>query len=344
MKAAVWYNNRDIRIEDVPLRRPGPHEMLVKVISCGICGSDVVEWYRLPRAPLVQGHEVGAEVVEVGASVARFKPGDRVFLAPKVPCGACSYCRAGHFPQCAEVKERLPGGFAEFILVPEALVEKGTTLLPESISYDSSTFIEPLACVIRSQRLAGLKDRQSVLILGCGMSGLLQIQLAKRLNCSVVATDISKKRLEYARSFGADLAIPADEDVPRRLTEYLHKKADAVILCTSALSAIDQAWASVDKGGSVVFFAVPGPEKTVTVPVNDFWTKEIRILTSYYCGPPDIQEAIELLAGGAIEVERMITHRLPLEDIVRGFQLVMGGEEAVKVIIKPHGEEGNARS
>lgn len=343
MNAAVWYNNRDIRIEDVPLRRPGPREMLVKVVSCGICGSDIVEWYRLPRAPLVQGHEVGAEVVEVGASVDRFKPGDRVFIAPKVPCGTCPYCREGHFPQCSEVKERLPGGFAEYILVPEILVEKGAYLLPGAISYDQSTFIEPLACVIRSQSLAGLKNGHSVLVLGCGMSGLLQIQLAKRKKCRVAATDITPQKLDYARSFGVDLALPAGSDVAMSVSDFFRKKADVVFLCTSVLSAVEQAWASVDKGGAVVFFAVPGPEKTVTIPVNDFWTREIRILTSYYCGPPDIREAIELLAAGDVDVERMITHRLPLKDIVRGFELVMRGEEAIKVIIKPHGEEGNAR-
>jgi L-iditol 2-dehydrogenase len=344
MKAAVWYNNRDIRIEEVPLRRPGPREMLVKVISCGICGSDIVEWYRLPRAPLVQGHEIGAEVVEAGSSVDCFKPGDRVFIAPKVPCGVCHYCREGHFPQCTEIKERLPGGFAEYILVPEVLVEKGAYLLPGSISYDQSTFIEPLACVARSQRLAGLKAGQSVLVLGCGMSGLLQVQLAKRKRCTVVATDIVEKKLAFARSFGADLAIPAGGDISKRVIEYLHKKADVVLLCSSALSAVEQAWACVDKGGAVVFFAVPGPEKTVTVPVNDFWTKEVRILTSYYCGPPDIQEAVRLLAEGAIDVERMITHRLPLEEIALGFRLVMSGEDAVKVIIKPHATKGGSGS
>jgi L-iditol 2-dehydrogenase len=343
MKAAVWYNNRDIRIEGVPLRSPGPGEMLVKVISCGICGSDIVEWYRLPRAPLVQGHEIGAEVVEVGASVDRFMPGDRVFIAPKVPCGTCFYCREGHFPQCTEIKERLPGGFAEYILVPEVLVEKGAYLLPGSVSYDQSTFIEPLACVSRSQRLAGVKAGQSVLVLGCGMSGLLQIQLAKRRGCTVVATDVVEKKLDYARSLGADLAIPAGGDVPKRLTEFLGKKADIVLLCSSALSAVEQAWVCVDKGGAVVFFAVPAPEKTVTIPVNSFWTREVRILTSYYCGPPDIQEAMRLLAEGAIDAERMITHRLSLEDIVYGFELVMSGEEAVKVIIKPHGLEDEGR-
>jgi L-iditol 2-dehydrogenase len=327
LKAAVWYNNKDIRIQEVPLGRPGPREMVVKVISCGICGSDIVEWYRLPRAPLVQGHEIGAEVVEVGESVTRYKPGDRVFIAPKVPCGTCVYCREGHYPQCGTIKERLPGGFAEFILVPEVLVDKGTYLLPDSLSYDQGTFIEPLACVARSQRTAGIKEGHTVLVLGCGMSGLLQIQLAKSKKCTVIATDVVEKKLGYARSFGADLAIPAGGNVPG--------KADVVMVCSSAIPAVEQAWASVDKGGAVVFFAVPGPEKTVTIPVNDFWTKEVRVLTSYYCGPPDIQEAMSLLANGTVDVDRMITHRLPLADILRGFRLVIGGEEAVKVIINP---------
>jgi len=336
MKAADWYNNQDIRIEEQTLRRPGPGEMLVKVVSCGICGSDIVEWYRKPRAPLVQGHELGAEVVEVGRSVTRFKPRDRVFIAPKVPCLKCSYCREGHFPQCTEVKGRLPGGFAEYILVPAPLVDKGTYPLPESISFDQSTFIEPLACVVRSQRSAGLKAGQSVLVLGCGMSGLLQIQLAKTKNCRVVATDTNAQRLAYAKKFGADLTIPAEDDVAGRLATYLNKKADAVILCTSALPAVEQAWACVDKGGAIVFFAVPGPEKHVVIPINDFWTKEVRILTSYYCGPPDIKEAMELLAERRIEVDSMVTHRLPLKDVARGFRMVIEGGKAIKVIIKPH--------
>jgi L-iditol 2-dehydrogenase len=336
MKVAMWYNNRDIRLEEAALRRPGPREMLVKVHSCGICGSDVVEWYRLPRAPLVQGHEIGAEVVEAGAEVIRFKTGDRVFVAPKVPCLACRYCRDGHFPQCSEVKERLPGGFAEYILVPEVLVERGAYLLPETVSYDQSTFIEPLACVIRAQRLAGLRRGQSVLVLGCGMSGLLHVQLAKALSCRIVATDINPKKLAIAERFGADLAVTARDDVPARLRDFLQAKAEVVILCTSAPAAVEQAWASVDKGGAVVFFAVPGPEKRVVIPINDFWMKEVRILTSYYCGPPDIQEAMRMLAAGAVDVDSMITHRLRLDEIVRGFRLVMEGEDAVKVIIRPH--------
>ncbi len=336
MKISIWHNNNDIRLEDVPMPKTGPKEMLIKVISCGICGSDVVEWYRLPRAPLVQGHEIGGEVVEVGKAVTKYKPGDRVFVAPKVPCMKCDYCKNGQYPICSNIKERMPGGFAEYILVPEPLVENGTYLLPENITYDQSTFIEPLACVIRAQRLAGLKKGQNVMVLGCGMSGLLHIRLAKTKSCLVVAADISKKRLEFAERSGVDISVNAQEKIPEQLASMNYKKADAVFLCTSALSAIDQAWKLVDKGGVIVFFAVPGPEKKVTIPINDFWRKEIRVLTSYYCGPPDILEAIKLIEERTIEVEDMITHRLPLKNIKEGFRLVVDGKQSLKVIIRPN--------
>jgi L-iditol 2-dehydrogenase len=310
--------------------------MLAKVISCGICGSDIVEWYRLPRAPLVQGHEIGAEIVAVGDSVKEYKPGDRVFIPPKIPCGKCFYCVNGHYPQCAEIKERLPGGFAEYILVPEIFVENGTYLLPEKITYDQSTFIEPLACVVRAGRLAGIKTSDSILVIGCGMSGLLHVKLARAKGCRVIAVDMNKKKLEIAARMGADVVFESTDDVAARLIAENGKKADVVLLCAAAEQALEQAWRCVDKGGRIVLFAVPGPDKKVVVPVNDFWMKEITILTSYYCGPPDITEAMELIESGTITIDDLITHQLPLADIAYGFKLVFDGRESIKVIIKPH--------
>jgi L-iditol 2-dehydrogenase len=337
MKVAKWHNNKDIRIETVPTPRPGPKEMLVQVKSCGICGSDIVEWYRLPRAPLVPGHEIGAEVFEVGADLNKFKPGDRVFIAPKVPCMQCDYCRNGHFPVCSTIEDRLPGGFAEYILAPQALIEHGTYLLPDKVTYDQSTFIEPLACVVRAQRLADIQPNQTVMVLGFGMSGMLQVQLAAAKSCRVIATDINPGRLKLAESLGAGITIDAaKENVIKRLLEENGKPADVVVLCASALTAVEQAWQCVDKGGAVVFFTVPGPDKQVTVPINEFWTREIRILTAYYCGPPDIVEAIKLIEDGTIAVDDMITHRIPLMDIAKGFQMVMDGRESIKVIVKPN--------
>jgi len=338
MKAAVWHDNKDIRLEDVPTPESGPGEMLVKVHSCGICGSDVVEWYRRPRAPLVLGHEIGAEIVSVGEQVEKYKSGDRVFVAPKVPCLRCDYCRDGHYPVCPNVKERLPGGFAEYILVPPPLVERGTYVLPDRMTFDQSTFIEPLACVVRAQKLARVAPGRTVLVMGAGISGLLHVKLAKAKGCRVVATDVSRRRLELAEKYGADATFDAAENEAGLFAAFLTQKAETVILCTSAIPAIEQAWRCADKGGSIVFFAVPGPEKHVTFPVNYFWTREMRILTSYYCGPPDIVEAMDLIGSGAISVDEMITHRLPLKDTATGFRLVMDGRESIKVIIKPHEE------
>jgi L-iditol 2-dehydrogenase len=336
MKVSMWYNNNDIRLEEIPTPSPGQGEMLVKVISCGICGSDIVEWYRLPRAPLVQGHEVGVEVVETGEGVNKYKKGDRLFIAPKVPCLKCRYCLKGHYPQCNEIKDRLPGGFAEYILVPKELVNNGCYLLPDNVSYDQATFIEPLACVVRAQRLASLEAGQTVLVLGSGMSGLLHIKLAKYKKCKVVATDINKRRLELAKSFGAVHVADAASNVLQELISANGRKADAVIVTTSAMSAFKQAWETVDMGGVVVLFAVPGPDKDVIIPINDFWRKEIRILTSYYCGPPDIEDALDLISKGDIKVVDLITHRLPLKDTAKGFKMLLDGSESLKIIIKPH--------
>lgn len=375
MKVAYWYNNKDIRIEEIPTPKPKHKEMLVKVISCGICGSDIVEWYRLPRAPLIQGHEIGAEVIAVGKSVKKYKQGDRVFIAPKVPCMKCYYCENGHYPQCSEVKERLPGGFAEYILAPEILIKNGTYLLPENITYDQSTFIEPLACVVRAQRLAGVhpvrvngcftnqgggikptisetsswylkqepgafsngvKKGQTMLVIGCGMSGLLNVKLARTKGCKIIAADINKTKLDIALQMGADIAINAADNIAERLVVETGKKADVVFLCASADAAVEQAWKCVDKGGVIVLFAVPAPDKKVVVPINDFWMKEITILTSYYCGPPDIMEAMKLIEWHNVTVDDLITHRLPLTEIVKGFQLVTDGRESIKVIIKPN--------
>jgi L-iditol 2-dehydrogenase len=336
MKVSLWYNNKDIRITELPMPRPGPGEMLVKVMSCGICGSDIVEWYRLPRAPLVQGHEIGAQVVETGADVTLFKPGDRVFIAPKVPCMQCRYCRNADYPQCPEVKERLPGGFAEYILVPEILVQNGTLRLPDHMTYDQSTFIEPLACVVRAQKIAEIQPGKSVLVLGSGMSGLLHVKLAKARNAKVIVTDVNPKRLEFARQLGADLTISATDNIAERILAETGGLADVVMLCTSATPAIEQAWQCVERAGTVVFFTVPGPEQDIIPPINNFWTQGISILTSYFCGPDDQSESLELIASGTINVDDMITHTIGLQDIEEGFRLVTDAQESIKVIIRPH--------
>jgi L-iditol 2-dehydrogenase len=233
------------------------------------------------------------------------------------------------------VKVRLPGAFAEYLLVPRVIVERGTYRLPDHLGYDEGTFVEPLGCAIRAQHLAGLVAGQSILILGAGMSGLLHVKLARARGCRVAVADVNPERLALARAAGAEFALDAAGDLPARLVAALGGKADVVMMCTAALPAVTHAWACVERGGAVVFFAVPGPEQQVTVPLNQFWTQDVRVLTAYYCGPPDLEESLTLLAQGTITVAEMITHRLPLAEIARGFQLVLEGRESLKVIIRP---------
>ena len=221
-------------------------------------------------------------------------------------------------------------------MVPEILVENGTLLLPDNVTYDQSTFVEPLACAVRAQRLANLGEGKNVMVLGCGMSGLLHVKLAHTRNARITASDINPNRLAFAQKFGAAITVNAAENVAERLVAETGRLADVVILCTSAMSAVEDAWKCVDQGGTVVVFAVPGPEKAVVVPLNDFWRKEITILTSYYGGPPDWAESLRLIASGKIVVDDMITHTLPLSETEKGFRLVLGGEESLKVVIRPN--------
>jgi L-iditol 2-dehydrogenase len=340
MRVAMYYNNRDVRIEEIPTPKIGPGEILVKVMASGICGSDVMEWYRIKKAPLVLGHEITGEIVEVGSGVNEYKTGDRVFVSHHVPCNTCHYCLNGHHTACETLHRTNydPGGFAEYIRVPEINVERGVYLLPDEISYEDGTFIEPLACVVRGQRLAGLRPGQSILIMGSGISGLLHLKLARALGAGrIITTDINDHRLRVAEDYGADAVINAGDDVRERLLQYNDNRlADIVIVCAGALSAAVSALECVDRGGTVLFFAVPEPDVKVPVPMNALWRNEITMITSYGASPLDILVAIRLMQSRRLSLTEMITHRLSLDQAGLGFQLVANAEESIKVIIEPH--------
>ncbi|MDD2778403.1 MAG: zinc-dependent dehydrogenase [Methanocellales archaeon] len=339
MRVAMYYSNDDVRLEEMPIPQISSGELLVKVIASGICGSDVMEWYRIRKAPLVLGHEITGEIVEMGKDVKKYKKGDRVFVSHHVPCNTCRYCLSDHQTACETLHKTNydPGGFAEFIRVPQINVEMGVFLLPEGISFDEGTFIEPLACVARGLRLANMKPGLSVLVMGSGISGLLHIQLAKALGAErIIATDMIDYRLRAAKKFGADATIHAKENVPvevRKMNEG--RPVDRVIICTGALPAALQAIQSVDRGGTVLFFAVPEPDVDVPVPMNELWRNEITLMTSYGAGPKDIQTAIELIGSRKINVKDMITHKFGLKDTSKGFKLVSDAKESLKVIIEP---------
>ena len=317
----------------------GEGELLVKMHACGICGSDVLEWYRVNKAPLVLGHEMTGEIAEIGSNVSEYHGGDRVFVSHHVPCNTCRYCLAGHHTVCDTLRSTNfdPGGFAEFIRVPAINVERGVFLLPEEVSYEQGTFIEPLACVLRGQKIAHLQPGKSIFILGAGISGLLHLKLAKALGAGpVMVADIHRERLDFAEQFGATAAFLSDSNVPEQLKEANDGRlADVVILATGAIEAIHTAWKTAERGGTVLIFAPPEPGIDIPIPLFDIWHDGITITFTYAGSPLDITEAMELIRSKDVVVEDMITHRLPLARTSEGFALVEKARDSLKVIIEP---------
>jgi len=340
--AAVYYSNKDIRIVDMPKPTIGEDEFLMKVMASGICGSDVTEWYRKPKAPVILGHEATGNIEKKGSKVTQFQVGDRVFVSHHVPCNKCRYCLKGHHTACETLHSTnyYPGGFAQYIRVPRINVEQGTYKLPNDMSYDEGTFIEPLACVVRGQRLASLEKDETVLVIGSGLSGLLHIKLAKANGVSkIVAADVNTFRLAMARRFGAEHIVDAKGNVAQELKAANNGRlADKVIVCTGATQAAFTALDCVDKGGTILFFAVPDPTVKIPLPITQFWRNEITLRTSYGAAPADLAESFSFLAKKRISVQDMITHRLDLREAAEGFKLTAEADKSLKVILKPNSE------
>lgn len=341
MRVSMYYNNKDIRLEEMPTPRIRPGELLVKIHSSGICGSDVLGWYRKDKAPMVLGHEIGGEIVEVGEGIEEFKVGDRVTATHHVPCFRCHFCLSGHETACDTLLSGThfdPGGFCEYVRLPKINVDRGTWKIPEDVSYDEATFVEPLACVLRGQRRVGMEPAKSVLVLGSGISGILHIVLAKSLGASrIIASDVTEYRLVAARRFGADHTLRADQDIPaffRKLNGGIG--ADIVIVCTGAIKAIEQAMQSVESGGIILFFAPTIQGATIPLSINNlFWRRDVTLTTTYAGTPADCVNALKLIRAKRIQVNDMITHHFGLAETVEGFKLVEQGNESIKVIIRP---------
>jgi len=340
MRVAMYYNNDDVRLEEMPTPKIGPGEMLVRIEASGICGSDVMFWYRKEKVPLVLGHEIAGTVVEVGDGVEQYKVGDRVSASHHVPCNTCHYCRRGHHTVCDTLRRTNfdPGGFAEFVRLPAINVDRGVYPIPDEVSFEEATFTEPLACVLRGLRRAQMKPGDSVLVLGSGIAGILYIALASALGAGrIVATDVSPYRIDAAKRFGAEFTFSATEYTPDALREVNDGRlADMVIVCTGAVPAIEQAFASVERGGTIMMFAPTDAGVEMPISMNDlFWKTDLTITTSYAGSPADHMAAMELIRAGRVPVADMVTHRFGLADAVEGFKLVAEATESIKVIIEP---------
>jgi L-iditol 2-dehydrogenase len=324
MLVAKYYHNNDIRLEQLPTPKIGPGEILVKVRASGICGTDVMEWYRIKKAPRILGHEIAGEVVESKSH--RCHPGQRVFVSHHVPCNDCKFCREDNQTACDTLHSGNydPGGYSQFVRVPKINVDYGVYVLPDQVSYLEGTMIEPLACGVRGLGLIDIRARHTVLILGCGISGILNIQLAKLTGARVIATDINEYRLKKAAEFGADQVLHGAQD--------LNLKADRVIVCTGAYAAVEQAFRCVEKKGIILFFAIPN--RDIAIPIPDFWRNELTVTSSYGAAPVDLEAALDLIATQKINVKDTITQTLPLEEIQAAFKIVAEAKESLKVVLE----------
>jgi L-iditol 2-dehydrogenase len=326
MLVAKYYNNNDIRLEELPTPQIGPGEILVRVRASGICGTDVMEWYRIQKAPRILGHEIAGDIIESQSD--KYQIGERVFVSHHVPCNNCKYCRAGNHTACDTLHQGNydPGGYSEFVRVPKINVDYGVYVLPDQVSYAEGTMIEPLACGVRGLRLIDIRADHTVLILGCGISGILNIQLAKLTGARVVATDINEYRLNKAKEFGADEVRHAAQD--------LNLKADRVIICTGAYAAVEQAFHCVDKKGIILLFAIP--DRDIAIPIPDFWRHELTVTSSYGAAPVDLAEALALIAHKKVNVKDTITQIMPLQKIQEAFNIVVEAQESLKVVLEPN--------
>jgi L-iditol 2-dehydrogenase len=340
VRAAVYRSNNDIRLERLARPAIGSGELLMRVRASGICGSDLMEWYRKPKAPLVLGHEVAGVVEQVGEGVETFAPGDRIVTTHHVPCNRCRFCLTDRHSVCPTLHRTSfdPGGFAEFVRLPAINVERGTFRLPDGVSFEEGSFVEPLACVVRGQRMAGLRAGDSVAVLGSGVSGILQIQLARALGAGrILATDLSRARLRMAQRFGADVCRRADDPelVSRLIEANDGRRVDRVLVCAASRSAMEQALELVELGGSVLFFAPLPPGESLAYPAHELWKRGVSLVHSYAGPPADMRAALDLIAARRLDVASMVTHRVPLERTQEGFRLMLESGDSLKVVVEP---------
>ncbi|MGA2121623.1 MAG: alcohol dehydrogenase catalytic domain-containing protein [Methanoregula sp.] len=348
MKAAVYYKNSDIRTEDVEDPTVGPGEIKVRIMACGVCGSDVMEWYRIKRAGRpggigAFGHECTGIIAETGSNVdPKWKVGDRVVVTHHVPCNTCNACIRGHTTACDTLQKtkfkNAYGAFAEYVVLPAINVDRGMLRLPGSVSFDAGTFVEPLGCVVRGQQLAPTSDGRSILIIGAGITGLLHVQAARLNGAGFIAvSNPSPDRLKAARKFGADATISATEDVPGRFKELNGGRgADTVIMTAPVPVCVKQSLDAVGPGGTILFFAPTNPEIQSEINLWSLWQKEVTITHSYAADLHNLTTALKWIQYDRINVADMITHVFPLKETAEGFLLTARHQDgSLKVIIHP---------
>lgn len=341
MKVAKLYKFNDIRIEDLPIPDINSRQALVKVKACGICSGDVMPWYIEKKAPLVLGHEICGEIVEIGDSIKQEIPlreGDRVFVHHHAPCMDCFYCKREDHVQCRTWRESkiYPGGIAEYILLPDIILKNDTLKIPDHVSFEEGAMVEPVACVIKSLKRANIKKGDVVLVAGLGVMGQLHVMLAKEFGANtVIGADMVDFRLKKALEVGADFVINIRYE---NITEKINKITDglmaqSVIVGPGDAEVIKSYLQTVSRGGTLLIFTPTPPDQQMCFPVNYIYFQDITITTSYSCGPEDTKKALDLISSKKLDLNPLITHRFSIEDTVKAYEITAKAEDSLKCMI-----------
>ena len=339
MKVARLYDANDIRFEEEPIPQVGPGEALIKTRVCGICSGDVMGWYMKKKAPVVFGHEPAGEVVEVGSGVTEFQPGDRVFVHHHAPCFSCRLCQRGEFVQCATWRSTrlVPGGMAEYFLVPQDNLTGDTLRLPTDLSFADGSLIEPAACVVKSFRRARLQPGARVFIVGLGIMGQLHVALARHAGAEqILATDFVPYRREKALQLGADVVLdPMAGNIDEMMKDHTRgDMAEIVIVGPGSIEAMELGVRCAARGGVVVLFTTSAPEATLNVFPYQLYFSEISIVPSYSCGPTDTREALRLIRDGVVTADKFITHRFPFDAIHDAYRNAAAAQDSIKTVVE----------
>jgi len=348
MQAVVYHGVNDVRMEEVPVPEIGPGEILVRVHTCGICGTDLKKIATGSHsAPRIFGHETAGVVAKVGEGVRKFSVGDRVLVFHHIPCGECYYCRHKTFAQCATYKkvgctagfEPSGGGFAEYVRVMDWIVEKGTVRIPDGTSFEQASFAEPVNTCIKGIETLRLEAGETVLVMGQGPIGLILATLAKRAGARVITSDLYPERLTIAHSFGLNLTIDASKSdgvqTVRGMTEG--RGADAVILAVGGTGLIRPAMDAARPGGRVLLFAQTVRDE-VTIDPAAVCVDEKALLGSYSASVELQEESVRFVMNREMDLERLISHRFSLASGVEALQLAAHPRpDSMKIVIQPGG-------
>ncbi len=347
MRAAVYRGPAKISLEKVPVPQISEGEILLRVHTCGICGTDLKKIeHGLVPPPRIFGHEIAGTVVKTGKNATRFQVGDRVTTHHHIPCRNCFYCERKLFSQCEFYRrtgttagfEPAGGGFAEYVRVMDWIVAEGTIAIPDNVSFEEASFLEPLNTCLKALETAELKPGEVVVVYGQGPVGLLMMQSALCHDAHVIGLDFLESRLAIARELGAAAALnPQREDVHATIAGLTHGRgADLAIVAAANPRAIEDAQIIVRRGGRVLLFAQTMPGEMIQVDASRICVEEKKLIGSYSASVELQEEAAHLIFTRKINVARLVSHRLALEQLPMGIDLASHpSEHSLKVVIQP---------